>query len=83
MGKCLDLSDFENDNFKVIGFEGKGKHPHSRCNLWRCLCKHCGNEHIISASRLNLSYTKSCGCLNRFGSKGSEIHDTSEYVSEV
>lgn len=40
---------------------GKDKHGTS---LWRCRCE-CGNEKVVSRSRLKDGRVKSCGCLMR------------------
>ncbi|MBS4462291.1 AP2 domain-containing protein [Aerococcaceae bacterium zg-B36] len=52
----LDLSNQENDNFKVISRAySKKQRVH-----WNCLCKHCGNEVILNSRQFKLY--SSCGC---------------------
>lgn len=46
---------------KVVALAGKDKHGTS---LWRCRCE-CGNEKVVSRSRLKDGRVKSCGCLMR------------------
>ena len=58
-----DLSGTETDNFKIID---KAYSKNQRV-WWNCICRHCGNELILSNNDIN-HYT-SCGCL-RGASKG-------------
>jgi hypothetical protein len=58
-----DLSGTETDNFKIID----RVYSKNQRVWWNCICKHCGNELILSNNDIN-HYT-SCGCL-RGASKG-------------
>lgn len=52
-----DLSGTETDNFKIIN----RAYSKNQRVWWNCVCKHCGNELILSNNDIN-HYT-SCGCL--------------------
>lgn len=52
-----DLSGTETDNFKIID----RAYSKNQRVWWNCICKHCGNELILSNNDIN-HYT-SCGCL--------------------
>lgn len=58
-----DLSGTETDNFKIID----RAYSKNQRVWWNCICRHCGNELILSNNDIN-HYT-SCGCL-RGASKG-------------
>nr|DAK22419.1 MAG TPA: hypothetical protein [Caudoviricetes sp.] len=58
-----DLSGTETDNFKIID----RAYSKNQRVCWNCICRHCGNELILSNNDIN-HYT-SCGCL-RGASKG-------------
>lgn len=52
-----DLSGTETDNFKIID----RAYSKNQRVWWNCICRHCGNELILSNNDIN-HYT-SCGCL--------------------
>lgn len=52
-----DLSGTEMDNFKIID----RAYSKNQRVWWNCICRHCGNELILSNNDIN-HYT-SCGCL--------------------
>ena len=52
-----DLTGTETDNFNII----RRSHSENQRVYWNCICKHCGNELILSNSDIH-HYT-SCGCL--------------------
>lgn len=56
-GRFKDLSGTETDNFKIIN----RAYSKNQRVWWNCVCKHCGNELILSNNDIN-HYT-SCGCL--------------------
>lgn len=61
MGRpCIDLTGKNVGFLKVIRPTGTS---YKRDKLWICKCE-CGNELLVSASRLNKSRIKSCGCHN-------------------
>lgn len=64
-----DMTDFENDNFKVL----KKAKSHNQRVQWLCLCKHCGNTTVLNSSEI--AKTKSCGCLKRGAS--------AEYMAQI
>lgn len=55
----------------VLEFAGviKGK------STWKCKCA-CGNECIVTANKLRMGSTKSCGCLQREHRKNGDINRT-------
>lgn len=60
----LDLTGLRVGRLEVV----KHSHVKSSISYWECLCD-CGNECVVTTSRLSRSKTKSCGCLqaeNRF-----------------
>lgn len=64
-----DMTDFENDNFKVI----EKVESHNQRVQWLCLCKHCGNTTVLNSSEI--AKTKSCGCLKKGAS--------AEYMAQI
>jgi len=52
-----DLSGTETDNFKIIN----RAYSKNQRVWWNCVCKHCGNELILSNNDIN--HYASCGCL--------------------
>ena len=64
-----DMTDFENDNFKVL----KKAKSHNQRVQWLCLCKHCGNTTVLNSSEI--AKTKSCGCLKKGAS--------AEYMAQI
>lgn len=52
-----DLSGIETDNFRIIN----RAYSKNQRVWWNCICRHCGNELILSNNDIN-HYT-SCGCL--------------------
>lgn len=64
-----DMTDFENDNFKVL----KKAKSHNQRVQWLCLCKHCGNTTVLNSSEI--TKTKSCGCLKKGAS--------AEYMAQI
>ncbi len=55
-----DLTGHTFNYLRVIAFAGR----RTSNALWRCLCK-CGNETIVSGTKLLNQTTKSCGCWKR------------------
>ena len=64
-----DMTDFENDNFKVI----EKVESHNQRVHWLCLCKHCGNTTVLNSSEI--AKTKSCSCLKKGAS--------AEYMAQI
>lgn len=64
-----DMTDFENDNFKVI----EKVESHNQRVQWLCLCKHCSNTTVLNSSEI--AKTKSCGCLKKSAS--------AEYMAQI
>jgi hypothetical protein len=53
----------------VIGFEKSIKVKHGTKKYWKCKCD-CGNECSITANRLVVRKTRSCGCFKKEACKG-------------
>lgn len=56
------MSDYEDENIKVIGRSGNI----GEIAAWECLCKHCGRFFRTKGSNIRFGYTKSCGCVHSF-----------------
>lgn len=63
----FDMSNFENENIKVLERAGSDE---QQIALWKCLCKNCGNTFITRGSSIRAGYTNSCGCVH---SKNEQI----------
>lgn len=57
----INLKNQQFGRLIVIEEAGKSKNRHV---LWKCKCS-CGNQTIVSSSKLISGHTSSCGCLNR------------------
>ncbi|KFN88913.1 MULTISPECIES: AP2 domain-containing protein [Streptococcus] len=62
-GRFKDLSNYENDNFKVL----KKVESKNQRAMWLCKCKHCGNTIELHSNNINKYH--SCGCLRTGASK--------------
>ena len=62
---AIDMSNYENDNFKVL--ERDGSSNIGQAAKWKCICKHCGNIFTIEGKHLRAEDTKSCGCIHSKG----------------
>lgn len=56
-----DMSNYEDDNIKVISSAGS---DNQQIALWNCICKHCGRRFTTRGSSIRNGDTKSCGCIN-------------------
>ena len=63
----IDMSGYEDDNFKVIERDGSSKGGVAR---WKCICKHCGNIFTTEGANIRSGESKSCGCIH---SRGEQI----------
>lgn len=61
MPQFQDLTGQKFHRLAVIERDHNKNHKYTK---WKCLCD-CGNITIVSAQKLKISHTKSCGCLNR------------------
>lgn len=59
----IDMSNYEDENIKVLEREGSSKGGIAR---WRCLCKHCGNVFTTQGANIRSGETKSCGCVHSY-----------------
>lgn len=65
---CLGSTNLIGQKFNLLtviedtGKRASGRHHGEK--IWKCLCD-CGNFNELATSRLTLSSTKSCGCLQR------------------
>ena len=60
----IDMTGYEDDNFKVLERDGSSKNGIAR---WKCICKHCGNIFSIKGANIRIGETKSCGCIHSLG----------------
>lgn len=57
----IDMSDYEDDNLKVIERDGS---DNGQIALWKCICKHCGNIFSTRGATIRNRATQSCGCVH-------------------
>lgn len=62
----IDMSNFENENLKVISRQGSDSEGVA---LWSCLCKHCGNIFTTRGASIRAGYVNSCGCVHSWNEK--------------
>ena len=62
----IDMSNFENENLKVISRQGSDVEGVA---LWSCLCKHCGNIFTTRGASIRAGYVNSCGCVHSWNEK--------------
>ena len=61
-GQC-PIDDLTGNTYERLTVR-KYSHKRNDKHYWLCDCS-CGNEHVVQASHLKSSKTKSCGCLAR------------------
>jgi hypothetical protein len=59
----LDMTNYEDENIKVLNREGSDDKGSA---MWKCICKHCGNQFITRGSNIRNGTTKSCGCVHSY-----------------
>lgn len=62
--RLIDISGQKFGRLTVVSFSGyrrEGKNGH-KTSEWKCKCE-CGNEVVVTKSRLKSGNTKSCGCM--------------------
>ena len=55
------MSNYEDEHLKVVSRAGSDKQGIA---LWKCMCKHCGNNFITRGSSIRIGDVKSCGCVH-------------------
>lgn len=63
----IDMSNYEDDNIKVIEREGSSEINQSA--KWKCICKHCGREFVTEGKHIRAGAVKSCGCIHSLNEK--------------
>ena len=58
-----DMTNYETDTLKVLERAGSDAQGVA---LWKCLCKHCGNEFITRGSSIRKGDSQSCGCVHSY-----------------
>lgn len=61
----IDMTGYENNNFKVL--ERAGSSKIAQAAKWKCLCKHCGNIFIMEGKHIRAKDSSSCGCIHSKG----------------
>lgn len=56
-----NMENYEDDNLKVLERAGSDKQGIA---LWKCICKHCGNNFVTRGSTIRNKATQSCGCVH-------------------
>lgn len=74
MKKCYDLTGEVYGRLTAIQRVPKPDKS-KRTAWWLCKCT-CGKETIVSANRLTMGVTKSCGCLSAIGKEGNANRKT-------
>lgn len=64
--RVIDMSNFENENIKVLERAGS---DNQGAALWKCLCKNCKSTFITRGSNIRNGDTKSCGCIHSLNEK--------------
>lgn len=63
----IDMSNYEDDNIKVI--ERDGSSDVNQAAKWKCVCKHCGREFTTEGKHIREGVIKSCGCVHSWNEK--------------
>lgn len=61
-----DMTNFENENFKVLQRKGSDSQGVA---LWECQCKKCGNIFVTRGSNIRNNIITSCGCVHSLNEK--------------